>query len=156
MDADPSYLGPGSYGLLWPILGALLLLALLVWAGVIWLSTRPPEETRGAQMPPDAVTKRRQEALARVDEVERRVHAGELSARSGHHELSVVVRGFVADVSGLDADRMTAAELRSYGPEHLARVIEQYYPRQFGPVESEPPSIRSSAGAAREVVSGWS
>lgn len=155
MDADPTYLGPGTYGLLWPVLGGLLLLALLVWAGLIYLSTRPPEEPRRAPMPPDAVTRIRLAALGRIDEVEQQVHSGGLSARGGHHELSLVVRGFAAEVAGLDADRMTAADLRARGPEHLARLIEEYYPRQFGAAESEPPTIDASARAAREVVSGW-
>ena len=54
---------------------------------------------------------------------------------------------FVADVAGLDAERMTAADLRARGPERLAGLVETYYPSQFGVRESEPPSITSAAKA---------
>ena len=66
------------------------------------------------------------------------------------------MRRFVAEVSGLDAEKMTARDLRKRGPEHLARLIAAYYPSQFGAAESAPPSIGKAASAAREVVGGWS
>lgn len=156
MDGDPTFLPPGSYGLTWPLLGGIILVALLVWAGVVWLMTRPPEDERGAPLPPDAVAKKRAEALAAIDEVERAVTQGEITARAGHHRLSRTVRRFVAAVSGLDAEKMTAEDIRARGPEHLARLIEAYYPSQFGVRESERPSITAAARAAREVVGGWS
>lgn len=156
MDADPTFLPPGSYALTWPLLGGLLLLALVVWVAVVWLSGRPPEELRRAPMPPGALARARAETLARIDEIEASVHAGERSAREGHHELSRTVRRFVADVSGLDAEHMTAADLRERGPEHLADLVATYYPSQFGVRESEPPSITAAARAGREVVGGWS
>ncbi|OAB88600.1 hypothetical protein AWH69_02010 [Janibacter melonis] len=156
MDADPSFLPPGSYGVVWPLLGGLLLLLLLVWAGVVWLMTRPPQDESHAPLPPSALVKLRGETLAQIDEVERSVREGERTARAGHHELSKVVRRFVAEVSGLDAEKMTARDLRKRGPEHLARLIAAYYPSQFGAAESAPPSIGKAASAAREVVGGWS
>ena len=156
MDADPTFLPPGSYALTWPLLGGLLLLALVVWAAVVWLAGRAPEELRRAPMPPSALAKARAEALAEIDEIERSVHFGARSARAGHHALSRTVRAFVAEVSGLDVETMTAADLRARGPQHLAALIETYYPSQFGSRESEPPSITTAAGAGREVVGGWS
>lgn len=156
MDADPTFLPPGSYALTWPLLGGLLLLALVVWAAVVWLSGRPPEELRHAPMPPGALAKARAEAIAQIDAVEASVLSGERSARAGYHELSRVVRRFVAEVSGLDAEHMTGADLRECGPEHLADLVATYYPSQFGVLESEPPSITTAARAGREVVGGWS
>ena len=75
---------------------------------------------------------------------------------AGHHELSQIVRGFVSKASGLKAETMTAADLRERGPAHLAQLIEEYYPRQFGQAEADPPSFARSAKAARDVVGGWS
>lgn len=157
MDADPIYLAPQDYSVVWPVLGGFILFGLLIWAMVIWMMTRPPEDERGSvPLPPQAMAKLRREALARIDEVEGKVTSGAMPARRGHHELSTVVRGFVSRASGLEADTMTAADLRQRGPAHLATVIEEYYPRQFGSEEAERPSIGRSAAAAREVVGGWS
>ena len=157
MDADPVYLAPQDYTVVWPLLGGIILLGLLVWGLSIWMMTRAPEEGGGdAPLPPEALMKLRRDALARIDAVEQEVGAGRTPARRGHHELSKVVRGFVSRASGLEADTMTAADLRQRGPAHLAALIEEYYPRQFGIEEADRPSISRSAAAARQVVGGWS
>lgn len=156
MDADPVYLAPQGYTVVWPVLGGFILLALLVWAMSVWMLTRPPEAEDGsAPLPPAAVAKLRHDALAAVDAVERSVREGRTSARRGHHELSRVVRGFVSEASGLEADTMTAADLRRHGPARLAALIEEYYPRQFGATEADGPGFTRSASAARQVVGGW-
>lgn len=156
MDADPVYLAPQDYTVVWPILGGFILFALLIWAMSVWMLTRPPEESEGsAPLPPSAMVKLRREALTKIDEIEAKVKAGTMPARKGHHELSKVVRGFVSEVSGLEADTMTAADLRAGGPPHLASLIEEYYPRQFGIEEADRPSLAASADAGRQVVGGW-
>lgn len=156
MDADPVYLSPQDYTLVWPILGGFILFGLLIWAMSVWMMTRPPEDEEGfAPLPPAAMTKLRHDALSRIDEVDADVTAGRIPARRGHHELSKTVRGFVSDASGLEADTMTAADLRLRAPEHLASLIEEYYPRQFGIEEADRPSFPTSATAARQVVGGW-
>lgn len=155
MSAEPLYLGPQDYSVHWPVLGGFIVFGLLTWAVLIWLFTRRPDDDLDAPLPPQAVARLRRLALGRIDEVEDQVASGEIEARRGHHELSKIVRGFVADVSGLKADTMTAADIRRRGPERLARVIEAYYPRQFGVAESDRPTIRASAQAARDIVGGW-
>lgn len=157
MNADPIYLAPQDYSVVWPVLGFFMLFGLVVWAMWIWLLTRPPEGEDGrGSLPPSALAKLRRDALARIDTVDREVRAGTTTARRGHHELSQIVRGFVSKASGLKAETMTAADLRERGPAHLADLIEQYYPRQFGQAEADPPSFARSASAARDVVGGWS
>ncbi|HCE60754.1 MULTISPECIES: hypothetical protein [Janibacter] len=157
MDADPIYLAPQGYAVTWPVLGGFILFGLLIWAVAIWLLTRRPEDPElHGSLPPSALAKLRRDALTRIDEVEARVRAEEITARRGHHELSKIVRGFVSRASGLKAEIMTAADLRERGPAHLAALIEEYYPRQFGADEADPPSFTRSAGAARDVVGGWS
>lgn len=156
MDADPIYLPPQDYSIMWPVLGGFILFALVIWAMVIYMMTRPPEDGEGfAPLPPAAMMKLRRDALARIDEVEAAVKDGSMPARRGHHELSKVVRGFVSRASGLEADTMTATDLRARGPAHLATLIEEYYPRQFGTEETDRPTFATSAGAARQVVGGW-
>lgn len=155
MSADTLYLEPQSYSVQWPLLGGFIIFGLLIWSLLVWMLTRPPEDGLDAPLPPQAVAKLRRIALGEIDEVEAKVASGTMPARRGHHELSKIVRGFVGDVSGLKASTMTAADLRRKGPDHLARVIETYYPRQFGADESDRPSIGASAKAAREIVGGW-
>ncbi len=155
MDADPIYLPPPDYTVIWPVLGGFILFGLLIWVMVIWMLTRRPDAAGHASMPPAALTKLRQEALTKLDEVDRAVTAREMPPRRGHHALSRIVRDFVSDASGLEAETMTAADLRERGPAHLADLIERFYPRQFGAAEVEHPGFADSAAAARQVVGRW-
>lgn len=156
MDADPIFLPPQDYSITWPVLGGLIIFALVIWVMLVWLLTRRPDPDAGSSpLPPEALAKLRQEALDRVGSVEEKVGAGTMTARRGHHELSKVVRDFVSRASGLEAETMTAADLRERGPAHLSRLIEEFYPRQFGSAEADRPSIGRSAEAARQVIGGW-
>ena len=155
MDADPTLLAPQDYSLVWPVLGGFILVVLLIWALVVWMLTRRPERGGHGSLPPAAVTTLRDQALARIDEVERAVTEREMPPRRGHHELSRIVRDFVSRSSGLEAETMTAADLRARGPAHLADLIERFYPRQFGAAEVEHHGFTDSAHAARRVVGGW-
>lgn len=157
MDADPIYLAPQDYSITWPVLGAFIVFGLIIWAVAIWMLTRRPEPEDGhGTLPPAALAKLRRDALRRIDEVDTAVGSGKMPARRGHHELSRTVRGFVSRSSGLKAETMTASDLRERGPAHLAALIEQYYPQQFGAAETDAASFPKSAAAAREVVGGWS
>mgnify|MGYP002712869013 CR=1 FL=1 len=58
MDADPIYLEPQGYSVIWPVLGFFIIFGLLVWAVWIWLLTRPPESEDGSgSLPPAALLK---------------------------------------------------------------------------------------------------
>lgn len=53
MNADPIYLAPQDYSVVWPVLGFFMLFGLVVWAMWIWLLTRPPEGEDGrGSLPP--------------------------------------------------------------------------------------------------------
>ena len=157
MDADPIYLAPADYSVTWPVLGGFIIFGLILWAVAIWLLTRRPDPEDGhGSLPPAALLKLRRDALRRIDEIDTAVRGDKMPARRGHHELSKVVRGFVSKASGLKAETMTASDLRERGPAHLATLIEEFYPRQFGATEADASSFSGSAAAARDIVGGWS
>ena len=65
MDADPIYLEPQGYSVIWPVLGFFIIFGLLVWTVWIWLLTRPPEGEDGrGSLPPSALAKLRRDTYA--------------------------------------------------------------------------------------------
>ena len=159
------FFGPLEYSdwFPWAALGLLVLIA--AWYAYILLSTRRrPAAQQAARTPappaaavPD-VARLRRDYLQRIDAVDREAAAGTRSGRSSHQELSLLIRSFVRDASGVDATRMTLAELRAAGPEApgvpaAADAIAALYPAAFaaGPASGVPDAAR----AAREVVSSW-
>ena len=80
--------------------------------------------------------------------------AGLLSARQSHRELSLLVRKFARDVTGVDAPRMTLAELHRHPLASTADAVSRIYPGEFG---LEPlPAVSDSAETARQAVRQWS
>lgn len=163
MDGD--FFGPLEYSawLPWAALGLLVLIA--AWFAFVFRSTRRrPAGQQPVEAPePPAVAvpdlaRLRRDYLQRIDAVDREAAAGTRSGRSSHQELSLLIRSFVRDASGVDATRMTLAELRAVGPAAhgvpaAAEAIAALYPAAFsaGPASGVPDAAR----AAREVVSSW-
>ena len=170
MDGD--FFGPLEYSgwFPWAALGLLVLVA-------AWYAYRLPEypapgARRGSPGAPAAVAapdlaRLRRDYLERIDAVDREAAAGTRSGRSAHQELSLLIRSFVRDASGVDATRMTLAELRAAGagpagaaaqpPAHgvpaAAAAIAALYPAAFaaGPASGAADAART----AREVVRSW-
>jgi hypothetical protein len=148
---------PMTYSPLWSAIGVVIVLGVLGWALVIWAQTRPARVEPEPELPRGWWLAGLKEGyLERIDEINRLHDAGELSARRAHQELSVAVRDFVHEASGVRAPTMTLAELRRSGDPSLApvsEIVRGLYPVEFGP--DRPGSVRAAAGAAREVVARW-
>ena len=164
------FFGPLEYSdwFPWAALGLLVLIA--AWYAYILLSTRRrPAAQQAARTPappaaavPD-VARLRRDYLQRIDAVDREAAAGTRSGRSSHQELSLLIRSFVRDASGVDATRMTLAELQAVGPAAgpaahgvpaAADAIAALYPAAFAAAPAS--DVPDAARAAREVVRLWS
>lgn len=159
MGGDGGFYGPMGYSVLWTVVAVALLVLVAAWYVVVWRRTRPaPPPAPVPPLPPAwRLAQLQGESLHRIDEVVRLVHAGELSQRRGHQELSVVVREFVQEASGVDAPTMTLTDLGRSGNRRLdpvTDVVLRLYPVEFGP--DRPASVSDAAEVARRVVQRWS
>ncbi|MCU1538586.1 MAG: hypothetical protein JWP82_2937 [Humibacillus sp.] len=151
----PGFYAPDLYSgrWLWIGLGVLLLVAL--WSAFVILSTRP----RRVRIPPrvttDRLTRLRADYARQIDLVLDLVARGELTQRAGHQRLSVLVRHFVQEVSGIHAPTMTLTELTATGERltPVAQVVSDLYPGEFGPDEAR--SLAGAGAVAKEVVARW-
>lgn len=179
--AGAGFLAPLQYSAWFPWAGLGLLVLVAVWYTFVLLGTRRPAarsatQTPAAQAPatplagtPDLV-RLRDEYLRQIDAVAREAAAGTRSDRSAHQELSLLIRSFIRDASGVDAPRMTLAELRAAGQGPHRQPGAQHFPpeNQFraaadvvaglyqGAFAAAPASaVPDAARAAREVVRSW-
>jgi hypothetical protein len=138
---------------LWAGLGLLALVA--AWLAFVFLSTRQRAAAShdAACGPPSDPHSLRRDYLRRIDAVAADAEAGRLSARASHQELSLLIRRFVRDISGIDAPRMTLAELNAQGIPTAAEAIGSLYPAEFSRDPRE--SVAVTAETAREVVRTW-
>ncbi|MEV7134795.1 hypothetical protein AB0N24_18110 [Arthrobacter sp. NPDC093128] len=165
MENDSGFYAPLMYSawLTWAGLGLLFLVA--AWVAFVVLSTRQRSGTVPAPPsgPPSDPSGLKRDYLRRIDAVAVDAAAGRVSARASHQELSLLIRSFVRDIAGIDAPRMTLAELNRQGIPAAAVAIGSLYPAEFGPEprdtqprDSEPrDSVAAAAETAREVVRTW-
>ncbi len=155
MQADPAFYGPLQYSPLWMWAGAALLALVGCWYAAVFVSTRRRGDT--AVRHPAALTDLpalKAAYLQRIDDLERDAAAGNLSLRAAHQEISLLLRSFVRDATGVDALRMTRLDLERHPLPAAAAVVGTLYPAEFG-IEPLPPVAVSAAGA-RNAVSTWS
>lgn len=126
------FTGPVAYDDRWLWLAVVLVVLVVLYYVTSWWLTRPPRVPvvpRATLDVPDA----RAAHLARIDELVAQVHDGRLPARSGHQQLSEIVRSWVATVTPLPARTMTLADFRDHAPRELVEAIELMYPPEFAP-----------------------
>ena len=90
-----------------------------------------------------------------IEDVENAHNAKEISARTLHQKLSLLVRFFAFEVSGVRAQVLTLQDLKRTKLTLLAKTIEGYYPPEFEALDSKG-SVANALRQAREVVSSWS
>ncbi|BDZ51006.1 hypothetical protein GCM10025867_32470 [Frondihabitans sucicola] len=157
MLSDRGFFGPAQYErfVLYLVVGVLLLaLVAACYVFVIRYSrTRSPRPAVAGAARVDLGTLRGKYA-AMIDEVEAAWVAGDLSERAVHSRLSLLLRFFAFEASGVDAQVMTLSDLRSSALPSVTGAVEQFYPPAF---QLEHPGDPAAAvRTAREVVSSWS
>jgi hypothetical protein len=138
----------------WAGIGALGL-ALLLLAAAIFLARRRPRPPRNQKVAGVSLSDREQ-ALRRVDDVEREYTAGRMSERKAYQELSAVVREYGSKVLGAPIHRLTLSDLRALslpGTQHVTTLVEGLYPLEFSRKVSG--SVGGAAGHARTVIGAW-
>ncbi|MBZ2197297.1 hypothetical protein [Occultella gossypii] len=162
--ADDLY-DPWHYGALWPVLGALLVVAVLGWFGYLFWSTRAvPATAQSAPMHGRSLAELKQAHLAELHAVGVEHAAGRLPERDAYQRLSAIVRTFAFAASGVPAHTMSLADLKRHHPGVLPAAIEQLYPVEFSAPEAGVDATDGRGGAAdvpgavalaAGLVGGW-
>lgn len=156
VQADPEFYGPLQYAAAWSWAGLGLLLLVAAWYAWVFAATRRRGSAgagpRGSGLTDLAALKA--VYLQRIDDVEQEAAAGNLGERESHQEISRLLRKFVRDATGVDALRMTQADLAGHPLPAAAATVGELYPAEFGP--GPLPPVARSAASARRTVETWS
>ena len=116
---------PFSFSPYWYALGiALIVLALLLRFGFNRLFAVKMDS-------PFRIDKLRRDCLRQVEKIENAYVKKEIDSRSVHQQMSLVVRRFVHDVTGLETETMVLEDLRTLGRPELTELIREYYEPMF-------------------------
>jgi hypothetical protein len=151
----PGFYAPDPYATRWLWIGVALLAAVALWYAWVWWSTRE----RALAVPPrisaDRLTRLRADYARQIDVVVARADTGEITQRRAHQQLSVLVRHFVQEVSGIHAPTMTLTDLNARGErlEPVSEVVGTLYPGEFAPGQAS--TVGGAAAVAKQVVARW-
>jgi hypothetical protein len=153
--APAEVIDPPQYSIAWVILAvlcALVIAALIV--GTLKI-TRAIEKRIAYRSRPSDIEALKAEFLRSVNDLADRHEAGELEARTGHHELTGVMRRFVKRTTGHDVTSQDLATLRA-DPRTRAvgELIGDLYEPDFALASDR--ELRDSVRRAREVIRAWS
>jgi hypothetical protein len=159
VQADPGFYGPLQYSPAWMWCGAALLALVAGWYALVLFSTRTSARPNPGSSGPgrSALTDLpalKTAYLERINDVDQAAAAGRLEARPAHQQISLLLRQFVRDATGVDATRMTHQDLARHPLPVAADVVEALYPAEFGP--GPLPSVTASAAKASAAVRAWS
>lgn len=155
MAADGVFFAPVGYSIWWPLTGAALVLMCLGWIVWVWVSTSERATTGvPAFVAPRNPGSVRNKFLQLITDVENKYDAGTIDERAAHLELSLAVRGFVHEMTGLPAQRMTLTQLRGEQLALAADAVELFYPGEFA-AHGGGLTVAESTGTARNVVASW-
>lgn len=152
MPVDGEFADPVGYSGTW-LLVALALVALVAlyyaWA---WRSGGEVHEPyqRVARGPGP-----RERSLHELQRLEAAVKGGTVPVRTGFQQLSLAVRSFTEDTTGVPARAMTLEELRAAADPRVAEAIAEMYPPEFAPETAGADEFARSLARARELVSSW-
>ncbi|AMM21131.1 hypothetical protein AX769_14525 [Frondihabitans sp. PAMC 28766] len=155
---DRGFFGPSQYQhfVLYLVIGALLVALVVAWYVFVVRFSRtrlPRPVVAGAAKPADL----RQLVVkysSMIDEVDAEFRAGHLTERAVAGRLSLLLRFFAFETSGVDAQVMTLSDLRVARLPTVTGAVEQYYPPAFR--QQTASDAGRAVETAREVVRSWS
>ncbi|MCU1527492.1 MAG: hypothetical protein JWP75_1255 [Frondihabitans sp.] len=158
MLSDRGFFGPAQYEhfVLYLLLGLGLVALIVAWYVFVVRFSRTrlphPAVVRGPSRAELRELKLKYTGL--IDEVDAEFRAGRLTERAVHGRLSLLLRFFAYEASGVDAQVMTLTDLRAARIPRVAGAVEGYYPPAFQ--QQHPGDPAAAVATAREVVTTWS
>ncbi|MBQ9871843.1 MAG: hypothetical protein IJM27_07915 [Eubacterium sp.] len=94
------------------------------------------------------------EYLQRLDRLERGIAAGSYTKRNAYQELSMLIRTFVTDATGIKVQNYSLQEIRRVGIPGLTALVQEYYEPEFA--RQSMADIRASLFRTRKAIELWS
>lgn len=150
----PDLYGPVQY-MPWWVAGMLILVGLVLLTTAVWALTRPRGILAPPPPPPPFVDPMavKYKYLGLIDEVAAEHDRGDLTPRALSQRLSLVLRFFAHETTGVQAEVMTLEDLQDAELPYVHHAVANYYPASFQRVARHDPP--AAIELARKVVSTW-
>ena len=159
IDVSVTLQDPFSYMLL-PI----IILTVVIVAGIVALviyeyfrrkklGVKKVKEPKPVVFKPKDKTTLQREYLAKIAKVQADYESGSMDVRTAHQELSAIVRMFVHELTGINAQNFSLLELRAHNINNVSALIEEFDAPEFA-LRTEKDTM-NSINDARTVIQTW-
>ncbi len=94
---------------------------------------------------------------ARIQDLQMKYAQGAVTKRDGYQKLSIIIRGFVHEATGINVESLTASEVKKLGIRNLDKLMEEYYVPEFAEdYKSIEKDLSKSCNTAMGVIRTWS
>ena len=94
------------------------------------------------------------EYMQRLDHLERGIMAGSFTKRRAYQDLSMLIRSFVTDATGIKVQNYSLQEIQRVGIPGLTALVQEYYEPEFA--RQSMADIRASLFRTRKAIELWS
>ncbi|MBO4458425.1 MAG: hypothetical protein J5802_11965 [Butyrivibrio sp.] len=94
--------------------------------------------------------------IAQIQLLDRKYRNGKINQREGFQTLSLLIRGFVHDITGINVETATMRDVKKLGIRYLDKLMEEYYVPEFaedGRAISR--ELSESCATAVGVIRSW-
>lgn len=103
--------------------------------------------------PKKSLSQIKKQYLEELDILTNKVTQNEISVRKAYQSLSKIIRNFVFEVTGIEVQKLTLAEIKKINIPSLTELIEEYYPPAFSLLTEG--NIKNSLNKTGEVIKRW-
>lgn len=141
------------------LIGALILL-IYIGRKMYDMRERKAVQTPAAfrvQMSPQLLQGLKFQYTNKIQRLINEYQSGKVDVRDGYQQLSALIRGFVHEVTGINVETLTAAEVKQLGIRKLDILMEEYYVPEFAEDEKgKDKDLVLSCNTAMGVIKSWS
>lgn len=146
-----------SFGLL-PVFLAFIAIVVLV---VLFIASKSKEKRKDIKpavavpaAPVNTTPNIKDKYIQKVIEVDKDFSINNIDVREGYQRLSMLIREFSTEFSGVDITKKTLAEIRAMNKYQVERLLEDYYENEFS--KDPQGNLKKSVEKTIEVIKTWS
>ena len=148
---------PISYMIIWLILGILFVAAVLFlqrfFRKKFGDKLKRPKKIKIKKPKPKTMQEIRSNYLGKLGAIEGRLRGGQISIRQAYQEMSVCIRGFIFEATGIPVEKYTLSEIRKVNIPALTQLVEEYYEPEFARFTYA--DVNQSLYKTRKVLELW-
>ena len=91
--------------------------------------------------------------LNMLDELDNKLDSKKISSRKAYQELSILIRSFVKEVTGIDVTTCVLSDIERMNMPVIYELVKEYYSPEFARISIG--NIRSSISKTRGVIYRW-